>query len=66
METPQVIDIEQVNNIESDIDKAVSPTSDEEIVFDPIKDMWVTVKVERNIEEAGDDNQFWVWEVNQL
>ena len=38
--------------------------SDGELMFDPVKDMWVTVEVVRDKDMTrGDDTQYWVWEV---
>ena len=41
----------------------------DELVFDPSKDMWVTVRVDNNISRNNDtiDNDtYWVWEVGHI
>ena len=42
----------------------VDNNDDGELVFDPIKDMWVTVNIKSNdtLEDESDD-KYWVWEV---
>ena len=42
----------------------VDNNDDSELVFDPIKDMWVTVNIKSNdtFEDESDD-KYWVWEV---
>ena len=41
----------------------------DELVFDPSKDMWVTVRVDNNIgrnNDTIDNDTYWVWEVGHI
>ena len=41
-------------------------TEDEELKFDPDKDLWVSVRVERRSgRESVSESSYWVWEVDQ-
>lgn len=65
METP-ISDQRQEEHIdvEADIEEIeAEDTEDEELKFDPDKDLWVSVRVERR--ESVTESSYWVWEVPQ-
>ena len=65
METP-ISDQRQEEHIdvEADIEEIeADDTEDEELKFDPDKDLWVSVRVERR--ESVTESSYWVWEVAQ-
>ena len=37
-----------------------------ELVFDPERDMWVTIRVERSRDREEEADSLWVWEVRQM
>ena len=42
-------------------------TEDEELKFDPDKDLWVSVRVERRSgRESVSESSYWVWEVSPV
>ena len=34
-----------------------------DLVFDPERDMWVTIRVERTEDREEEEGSYWVWEV---
>ena len=40
-------------------------SEDEELMFDPDKDLWVSVRVERSGRNSVSDGSYWVWEVER-
>ena len=48
--------------VESDSD--IQETGD--LVFDPERDMWVTIRVERSRDREEEADSLWVWEVRQM
>ena len=52
-------------NVGADIEEIEQDeTEDEELKFDPDKDLWVSVRVERRSgRESVSESSYWVWEV---
>ena len=52
-----------------DVDEDNGNDEGDELVFDPSKDMWVTVRVDNKISknnDAIDNDTYWVWEVGPI
>ena len=52
-----------------DVDEDNGNDEGGELVFDPLKDMWVTVRVDNKISknnDAKDNDTYWVWEVGPI
>ena len=66
METPisDQMEKEQID-VEADIQELEpEETEDEELKFDPDKDLWVSVRVERrSVRDRVSESSNWVWEV---
>ena len=62
-----LIEEENMTDYESivdDCDDAGENVEGGELQFDPVKDMWLAVRVERNPNSTSqEDENYWVWEV---
>ena len=63
-----LIEEENMTDYESivdDCDDAGENVEGGELQFDPVKDMWLAVRVERNPNSTSqEDENYWVWEVH--
>ena len=66
METPISHQGEEKIDVEADIlATEQDETEDEELIFDPDKDMWVSVRVDRSERDSVSERSYWVWEVER-